>query len=321
MTVDGVPRPAAVGVDGTASVTLTAPDKFDGHERITIEATLGNLRASETIRVTGGAPAQLTLAVRDARLVADGKQGDGAARAGRRSQRHADRGPGAQLGHARTAACATCACRATANTSPNTSPTGRARRSGRRSRVMASQTLRADATLDVTPPPVRVVAAARAGLFYNLGHAAGPAVFVEAMRPMRVRRVPFLVGVTAGYLRGDVTARRRRPRTTTTARLETDQVPVMALIRAPRAAGGALRAGRGGGRRRVVRADARSPRRPISSSASRRDGTARAPAARCRRARSRWRCDPAAWSSACGIFGSTWDERRKATSSTATAPG
>ena len=96
--------------------------------------------------------------------------------------------------------------------------------------VMASQTLRADATLDVTPPPVRVVAAARAGLFYNLGHAAGPAVFVEAMRPMVVRRIPFLVGVTAGYLRGDVTA--NGPAATATTRLETDQVPVMALVRA-----------------------------------------------------------------------------------------
>ena len=95
---------------------------------------------------------------------------------------------------------------------------------------MASQALRADATLDVTPPPVRVVAAARAGLFYNLGHAAGPAAFVEAMRPMRAaRRVPLLLGGTAGYLHGDVTGsgpEARRP----SARLETDQVPVLALV-------------------------------------------------------------------------------------------
>ena len=51
--------------------------------------------------------------------------------------------------------------------------------------VMASQALRADAALDVTPPPIRVIAAARVGLFYNFGHAVGPAAFLEAMRPVR----------------------------------------------------------------------------------------------------------------------------------------
>jgi hypothetical protein len=229
VTVDGVPRPAVVGIDGTASVTLTAPDKFDGHERITVGAALGNLRASETIRVTGSAPARLTLAVRDARLVADGKQ------ATELRVLAVDRN-------------------GTPTVVPGLSwdtPDGRVRRvrvprDGEyiaeyvpdRTReaeqqtvgVMASQTLRANATLDVTPPPVRVVAAARAGLFYNLGHAAGPAAFVEAMRPVLVARIPLLVGVTAGYLRGDVTA--SGPAAMTTTRLETDQVPVMALVRA-----------------------------------------------------------------------------------------
>jgi len=229
VAVDGVPRPTVAGIDGTASVTVAAPDKFDGHERITVDATLGNLRASETIRVTGGTPARLTLAVRDARLVADGKQGT----------------------ELRVLAIDR---NGTPTVVPGLSwdtPDGRVRRvrvprDGEyiaeyvpdRTReaeqqtvgVMASQTLRANATLDVTPPPVRVVAEARAGLFYNLGHAAGPAVFVEAMRPWLIGRVPFLLGFTAGYLRGDVTG--DGPAVMKTTRLETDQVPVMALIRA-----------------------------------------------------------------------------------------
>ena len=118
--------------------------------------------------------------------------------------------------------------------------------------VLASQSLRANATLDVTPPPVRVVAAARAGLFYNLGHAAGPAVFVEAMRPMRVGRVPFLLGVTAGYLRGDVTAGGPDARATDAPRDRSG--PRHGAGPRARAAGGALRGGGGGRRRRVVRA-------------------------------------------------------------------
>ena len=71
---------------------------------------------------------------------------------------------------------------------------------------MASQALRADVTLDVTPPPIRVVAGARVGLFFNFGHAVGPAVFVEALRPVGVRRLPFpfFLGGTLGYLHTEI---------------------------------------------------------------------------------------------------------------------
>jgi len=224
--VDGVPRPANVSVDGTASVILAAPDKFDGRERMTIEAMLGNLRATEMIRVTGGAPARLTLAVRDARLVADGKQGTELRVLAIDRNGTPTQVPGLSWdGRVRRVRVPRDG-EYIAEYVPD-----RTREAERQTvAVLASQTLRANATLDVTPPPVRFVAAARAGLFYNLGHTAGPAVFVEVMRPMLVGRLPFLLGVTAGYLRGDVTG--DGPTAMVSTRLETDQVPVMALVRA-----------------------------------------------------------------------------------------
>jgi hypothetical protein len=227
--VEGVPRFASIAPDGTASVTVTAPGRFDGRERITVEAALGNLRATEAIRVTGGVPARLTLAVRDARLVADGKQGTElrALAIDRNGTPTAVPGlswdtPEGRVRRVRVPRDGEYI----AEYVPD-----RTREAERQTvAVMASQTLRANATLDVTPPPVRLVAAVRAGLFYNLGQAAGPVAFVEALRPMRVRRIPFLLGVSAGYLRGDVTS--SASGAAGTARLETDQVPLLAVARA-----------------------------------------------------------------------------------------
>jgi hypothetical protein len=96
--------------------------------------------------------------------------------------------------------------------------------------VMASQALRADAALDVTPPPIRVVAAARVGLFYNFGHATGPAFFLEALRPLALLPFQLQLGGTVGYLSTAVTG--SGPEAGTSARLEIDQVPVLALARA-----------------------------------------------------------------------------------------
>ena len=174
ITVDGRPRPVAIAAGGLGTLTVDAPAKFDGRERVIIDATLGAIRASEELHVTGGAPARLTLGIRDARLVADGHQST------ELRVQAVDRN-------------------GTPTAVPGLSwdtPDGRVRhvrmpRDGEyvaeyvpdRTRepqrqvvaVMATQALRANATLDVSPPPVRVVAAARVGLFYNLGHAAGPA--------------------------------------------------------------------------------------------------------------------------------------------------
>jgi hypothetical protein len=227
--VDGQPRPVAVGAAGLGTLTVEAPGRFDGRERITIEARLGSIRAAEDIHVTGGTPARLTIEVRDAQVVADGHRSTEL-----RVQAVDQNG--------------------TPTAVPGLSwdtPDGRVRhvrmprdgeyvaeyvpdRTRERQRqvlaVMASQALRASTGLDVTPPPVRVVAAARVGLFYNFGRGAGPAAFLEGLRPLPVRRFPLFLGATIGYLRSEMSG--TGPEATGTARLEIDQFPVLALARA-----------------------------------------------------------------------------------------
>jgi hypothetical protein len=229
ITVDGHPRPVAIGPGGQGTLAVEAPAKYEGRDRITIGATLGAIRAAEDLHVTGGSPARLTIGVRDARLVADGHKST------ELRVQAVDRN-------------------GTPTAVPGLSwdtPDGRVRRvrmprdgeyvaeyvpdrARERQRqvlaVMASQALRADATLEVTPPPIRLVAAARVGLFYNLGHAAGPAAFVEALRPMPIRRFSLLLGGTVGYLRTEISG--TGPETTGTARLLIDQVPILVLARA-----------------------------------------------------------------------------------------
>jgi hypothetical protein len=97
---------------------------------------------------------------------------------------------------------------------------------------MVSQSLRADATIDVTPPPIRLFAGARAGIFTNFGETVGPAAFLEGLVPLRVPRVHLLVGFAAGFLRGDVTS--GGVNMTGTARLETNQFPLLAVARIKR---------------------------------------------------------------------------------------
>jgi len=229
ITVDGQPQPVTVGAGGIGTLSVVAPAKFDGRERVTIEAKLGAIRATDDLRVTGGPPARLTIDVRDARLVADGHQSTEV------RVRAVD-----QIG--------------TPTAVPGLSwdtPEGRVRRvrvprEGEyiaeyvpdRTRepqrqvvaVMATQALRANATLDVTPPPIRLVAAARVGFFYNLGHAAGPAVFLEALRPLPVRRISVFAGGTIGYLRSEIGG--VGPEATGGAQLEIEQVPLLAVARA-----------------------------------------------------------------------------------------
>jgi hypothetical protein len=229
VSVDGRPRPVAIAAGGLGTLTVDAPAKFDGKERVIIDARLGAIRASEELHVTGGPPARLMIGIRDARLVADGHQST------ELRVQAVDRN-------------------GTPTAVPGLSwdtPDGRVRhvrmpRDGEyvaeyvpdRTRepqrqvvaVMATQALRADATLDVAPPPVRLVAGARVGLFYNLGHAAGPAAFLEALTPLPIRRLAVFVGGTIGYLNAEISG--AGPDSMSSSQLQIDQVPMLALARA-----------------------------------------------------------------------------------------
>ncbi len=98
---------------------------------------------------------------------------------------------------------------------------------------MASLELRATGSIEVTPPPVRLVAGMRAGLFTNFGPGSGPAVFLEALRPFDVHGHRFSAGLTAGYLHGDVSATGFQA--SQSVRVQIDQLPLMLLARGRRA--------------------------------------------------------------------------------------
>jgi len=72
IAVDGRPRAVAVGAGGLGTVTVDAPARFDGRDRVILAASLGGIRATAELHVTGGPPARLTMEVREPRLVADG---------------------------------------------------------------------------------------------------------------------------------------------------------------------------------------------------------------------------------------------------------
>jgi hypothetical protein len=65
-------------------------------------------------------------------------------------------------------------------------------------------------------------------VFSNLGTLAGPAAFGEVLVPFPRRTGRFAAGITAGYLRGDLTLAGANK---TTSRLEINQVPILALAR------------------------------------------------------------------------------------------
>ena len=95
--------------------------------------------------------------------------------------------------------------------------------------MMAARGLRAEGNVEVLPSPVRMAAAVRAGVYTNLGHLTGAAVFLEALRPFEIRRVRFQAGITSGYLHGDLDA--PGVKTVGTPTLDVDQVAVLALAR------------------------------------------------------------------------------------------
>jgi hypothetical protein len=226
--VDGEPRPIVFGTDGVGVVSVLAPARFEGRDRIVVTSSLGALQATEELHLTGGPPARLTMEVHGGRIIGDGQQS-----AELRVQAVDRNG--------------------TPTVVPGLSwetPEGRVRRvrvphdgeyvaeyvpdrtrEPRRQlvSVTASRELRADASVDVAPPPIRLVAAARAGAYSNLGHTTGAAVFVEALRPFEVRRVRFQAGLTMGYLHGELDAPGLDPMAP--AHVDIDQFPLLAVGR------------------------------------------------------------------------------------------
>jgi hypothetical protein len=227
--VDGRPTPVTVTPAGVATLSVVPPATYDGRESVSVDATLGDVVATQSLRITGGPPVRLTLEASAARVVADGRRGTGL-----RVQAVDRNGTPTEV--------------------PGLSwetPSGRIRgvrvprdgeylgeyvperaRDPRRDAVavMASGALRAGATIEVIPPPIRLVAGARTGLFTNLGSTAGPVVFVDGLAPVKVARVRLFAGFAAGYLRGDVTS--NGVDRSGSARLETNVFPLLAVARA-----------------------------------------------------------------------------------------
>jgi len=226
--VDGRPTPVVVTPAGVATFSVVPPAKYDGRENVMVDATQGEVVAAQPLHVTGGPPVRLTLQMAAGPIVADGKRG-------------------AQL---RVQAVDGNGTPTSVSGLSWETPQGRIRevrvpRDGEylaeyvpeRTRephretiaVMASETLRADTSFEVTPPPVRLYAGARTGVFTNFGETVGPTAFIEGLAPIHVRRVHLTAGFSAGYLRGDVTS--GGVNGNGTARLETNQFPVLAVAR------------------------------------------------------------------------------------------
>jgi hypothetical protein len=229
VVVDGRPQPIAVNPGGTASFGLTAPARYDGRDRLEIVVQVGTARATRSLRVTGGAPVGLTIQVAPGRVVADGHRGT------ELKVQAIDRN-------------------GTPTSVPGLSwetPEGRIRgvrvphdgeylaeyvpdrtREAHRElvAVMASESVRAQTLVDVAPPPIKLLAAARAGVATSFGPSVGPAVFLEALAPLRLARVRLFAGVAAGYLRGDVTG--RGVQGSGSSHLETNQMPILGVGRA-----------------------------------------------------------------------------------------
>jgi hypothetical protein len=228
--IDGQPVPIELTPGGQGSVVVPAPARYIGLEHLIVHVSLGDARAEQEIAITGGPPTRLTLEVRDPRLVADGQ------RSTELRVRAVDRygtptmvpgisweTPGGRIRRVRVPHEGEYV----ADFVP-----ARASEPHRQAlAVMASQALRAEATLEVAPPPVRALASARVGLFSNFGHAVGPAAFVEAMLPVSVRGVAFTAGLAFGYLRDDISTSASPSGADVAAHVVADQMPLLALAR------------------------------------------------------------------------------------------
>jgi hypothetical protein len=225
--VDDAPAPLRFMASGLAFLVVPPPLFYDGRERIVVVVKLREARAVQEVFLTGGPPAQLSIAAAEPRLVADGW------RSAELRVRAFDRNgtptmipglswdtPGGHIRHVRVPHEGEYI----ADFVPD-----RARDIHQELvAVAAGQALRASVTVEVVPPPVHVLVGASIGVFTNLGGASGPAAFVEGLAPLPRRTGRFLTGLAVGYLHGDLTLAATNA---TTSRIEIHQVPVLAVAR------------------------------------------------------------------------------------------
>jgi hypothetical protein len=225
--VDGVGAPLRFTAGGLGILIVPPPPYYDGKDRISIEVHLDDAVATQDVYLTGGSPTALSLAVRESRLVADGR------RATELRARAFDRNgtptlvpglswetPGGRLGAVRMPREGEYIAEFVPERANDTHSEVVA--------VTAGPALRAVATVEVAPPPVHVLVGGRFGVYTNLGPVVGPAAFLEALVPVARHTGRFVAGLTAGYLHGDLNIAGPNK---TTSRLELSQFPVLAIAR------------------------------------------------------------------------------------------
>jgi hypothetical protein len=226
-TVDGAASPLRFTAGGLGILIVPPPPYYDGKDRVTVLVRLDQAISRQDVFLTGGSPTALSLTVRDARLVADGH------RATELRARAFDRNgtptlvpglswdtPGGRLDNVRMPREGEYIADFVPERAhePHSEVVA----------VAAGATLRAAASVEVSPPPTRVLVGGRFGVYTNLGPVTGPAAFLEVLVPVLRHTGRFVAGLTAGYLRGDLPVSGPNM---STSRLEINQVPILALGR------------------------------------------------------------------------------------------
>ncbi|HEX3696937.1 MAG TPA: hypothetical protein VH374_16290 [Polyangia bacterium] len=219
-----------VSQTGDVSALVRAPERFGGKDAITVEAALEDAHDSVEILLSGGPPAHLTVDLATPSVVADGRRGvevrvNAVDQAGAPTMISGMSWEisGGRLSNVRKPRVGTTI----ANFVPRRASTPHDETIA----VMASQALRASATVRIEPPPPRAVVTARAAFFSNLGSASGPAAFLDAVRPLAGKWAAVDVGLSLGYLHDDITTRSAPAVNAQGTRVEIDQFPLLAIGR------------------------------------------------------------------------------------------
>lgn len=227
VSVNRQPAPLALSSWGQGTIVVATPERYQGRDGITIEASQGGAYVAREIRLTGGPPTQLTLELSGTQLVADGKNGV-------EVRVHAvdQNGTptlipglsweinGGRLGTVRKPRVGSYV----AEFIPRRARDPRDETIA----VMASQALRASATFRLEPPRAKIAVTPRIGLFTNLGTMAGATASIDGVMPLSGRGAGIFVGLSLGYLHDSISA---GTPSAVEAQLEIHQVPILAIAR------------------------------------------------------------------------------------------